>query len=171
MNRKAAIELSMNFLVVIIISLAILAGGISLLYKFIASGKDLIIDISDQTRIETERLLDDGSLVALPYQAKTIKRGEDFVFGLGVLNIKDEGKLTFSVGVEQDEKSKQLKEIVPLFDSTSFELEKNQKHTQGISISVSKDAPSGTYIFDVKVSIDGEGDSYGGVKKITVTVP
>ncbi len=171
MNRKAAIELSMNFLVVIIISLAILAGGISLLYKFIASGKNIIIGIDDQTRIQIEQLLDDGSVVALPYAAKTLKRGEDFVFGLGVLNIRDGGKLTFSVEVEQDKESKQLNEIVPLFDSTPFDLEKNQQHTQGILISVPKDAPSGTYIFDVEVFPEGEDDSYGGVKKITVTVP
>lgn len=170
-NKKAAIELSMNFLVVIILSLVILAGGISLLYKFIAGGKDIVLGIDDQTRMQIEQLLDDGSVVALHYQAKTLKRGDSFVFGLGVLNIKEGDKLTFSVGVEQDEESKQLKEIVPLFDSTSFELEKNQKHTQGILISVPEDAPPGTYIFDVKVSIDGEGDPYGGVKKITVTVP
>ena len=58
-----------------------------------------------------------------------------------------------------------------LYDSIPFALEKNQKHTQGILISVPKNAPSGTYIFDVKVSIEGEDDPYGGVKKITVTVP
>ncbi len=171
-NKKAAVELSMNFLVVIILSLVILAGGIALLYKFIGGvGIDTLVLIDDQTRIETEQLLDDGSVVALPYIAKTLKRGEDFVFGLGVLNIREGDKLTFSVGVEQDEESKQLKEIVPLFDSTPFVLEKNQKYTQGISISVPKDAPSGTYIFDVKVSIEEEDDIYGGVKKITVTVP
>ncbi|HLC80668.1 hypothetical protein J4207_04230 [Candidatus Woesearchaeota archaeon] len=168
MNRKAAIELSMNFLVVIIISLVILAGGVSLLYKFIKVGKDSIVLIDDQTRVQLEQLLDDGSLVALPYVAKTIKRGNDFVFGLGVLNIKAGGKLTFTTIIKQ---SKGAGELPVLYDSIPFALEKNQKHTQGILISVPKNAPSGTYIFDVKVLIEGEDDPYGGVKKITVTVP
>lgn len=169
-NKQAAIELSMNFLVVIIISLVILAGGISLLYKFIASGEDTIIGIDDQTRMQIEQLLDDGSVVAMPYAAKTLKRGEDFVFGLGVLNIKDtpdDAKLTFAVEVTEPGDSP----LSLLFDSAPFGLEKNQKHTQGILISVPPTAPSGTYIFDVKVSIKGEDDPYGRVKKITVTVP
>jgi len=168
MNRKAAIELSMNFLVVIIISLVILAGGVSLLYKFIKVSTDSIVLIDDQTRVQLEQLLDDGSLVSLLPVAKTIKRGDDVVFGLGVLNIKDGGKLTFTTSVEKNDGPGELS---VLYDSTSFVLEKNQKHTQGISIAVPKDAQSGTYIFDVKVLIDGEGDSYGGVKKITITVP
>ncbi len=168
MNRKAAIELSMNFLVVIIISLVILAGGISLLYKLIGVGKDSIFLIDDQTRVQLEQLLDDGSVVSLLPVAKTLKRGNDFVFGLGVLNIKEGDKLTFTTTVEQKEG---VGKLPVLYDSASFALEKNQKHTQGILISVPKDAPSGTYIFDVKVLPKEEDDPYGGVKKITITVP
>src|SRR3989338_1661935 len=100
MNHKGAIELSVNTLVVVIISLVILAGGITLLYKFIAGAEEIKADLDARTTEELERLLvQQGKKVALPLHVADVERGKTHVFGLGILN---------ALEAQQDRKSTRL---------------------------------------------------------------
>ena len=57
MNKKGAIQLSMSALVIIIISLFVLATGISLLFKFIDTSEDVKERLDARTEAEIENLL------------------------------------------------------------------------------------------------------------------
>ncbi len=177
-SKKGAIELSVNMLVVIIISLIVLAGGITLLYKFLAGAEGLKADLDSQTEEQIQRmLLQDGKIVALPINKAILPRGEQKTFGLGVMNI---GKTeTFNVfispsspgyfpttGSPQD--NPQTNSWV-LFDDSAFSLEQQESHNVAILISVPTDAENGIYLFDVSVR-KGAGLAYGGVQKIQIDV-
>src|SRR3989344_2758265 len=102
MHKKGAIGLAVDVLVIIIISLVILAGGITILYKFIGGAEQTKAQLDERTNQELERLLvDQGQQVALPLHTAAIERGDSHVFGLGILNIGGVGN-QFKVQVELD---------------------------------------------------------------------
>ena len=101
MNKKA-IELSINFLVIIIISLAVFGMGILFVNKiFFAAGKK-VAEMDSQTKEELARLLDSGDKVAMPFFQKTVIHGNTATFGIGVLNTLGSPK-AFTVVVKFDE--------------------------------------------------------------------
>ena len=85
-GKKGAISLSVNIMVILIISIFILGLGISFLAKLMGTGET----VKDQLDAETERQLEQllvkqGDKVALPLNKITLHRGQDHIFGVGVL--------------------------------------------------------------------------------------
>lgn len=155
--KKGAIDLSMNVLVTIIISLVILGSGITLLYNFIGGAEELKAELDQRTAQELERLLvDQGERVALPLHAATVLRGENHVFGIGILNIKD-GVTDFQIMVDlSDAFDKQNELIVTstidlnqwiFYDESIFSLDANEHQKEAILVTVPKDAVPGKYVF------------------------
>ena len=91
MNRKAAVELSVNFLVILIICIVILASSIYITKKFFTHAVNIKDIYDERTEKEIERLLDDGSKVAVPFDKKTIGNGEFDSFGIGIMNVLNTG--------------------------------------------------------------------------------
>ena len=87
MKKKAAIELSVNFLVILIICIVIFGSSLYILRKFFTHADTLRNTYDERTEKQIEALLDDGSKVAIPFDKKTISNGEFKTFGFGVLNI------------------------------------------------------------------------------------
>ncbi len=179
MEKRAAIGLSINLLVTVIISIVILAGGIAFLYQLIGGAEEIKADLDARTQAELERLLiDEGKKVALPHHTATVLRGETHVFGLGILNI-DESEFgqEFSIGVELskaiDEAENPLEpqpDTSPwlLFNPGPYTIEENQHHSEPILVNIPKEALKGTYIFNARVFAGTE--PYDNIKKFTVTV-
>jgi hypothetical protein len=180
MQRKGAIGLSINTLVVIIISLVVLAGGITLLYKFIGGATDIKTQLDSRTNAELERLLvDQGKLVALPLHVATIQRGESHIFGIGILNIGEVGNQFFvkvdpvKVISEQEEDitgQVNLNNVYTwlLFDDSELTIKEGQHSKEIISVDVPDDAVVGQYVFNAKVFANN--DQYGTTQKFYVTV-
>src|SRR3989344_5094068 len=187
MNKKA-IELSINFLVIIIISLAVFGMGILFVNKiFFAAGKK-ITEMDQQTKEELARLLDDGSKVAMPFFQKTVIHGNTATFGIGILNTLEPSKFSagntneFKVIVKFDEAfDKDDNTITPVsdpdgdyrvpndngwlaYDHDEHEIKMNDQGTYTIAISSPRDAQAGVYIFNVavcyNVAISPPSDSY-----------
>ncbi|MBU0615585.1 MAG: hypothetical protein KJ601_05820 [Nanoarchaeota archaeon] len=99
MAKKAAIELSVNFIVILIISIAIFGFGIWIANRFFtqASGMQLVFD--QRTEAEIEKLMDDGSKIGIPYERKEIRNGNSGTLGMGILSLVDEPITTFRVAV------------------------------------------------------------------------
>ncbi len=184
MKKRAALGLSINLLVTVIISLVILIGGIAFLYQLIGGAEEIKTELDVRTQAELERLLiDQGKKVALPYHAATIPRGETHVFGLGILNIDeskfgDEFRLEISLSKALDETKKEYPSP-PSTDSWlfynpgPFTIKENQHRSEPLLVKVPKDAPQGTYIFNVQVICQGEKDlcqPYDSIKKFTVII-
>lgn len=181
MNKKAALELPVNMLVVVIISIIILVSGITLMYKFIGGAEDFKKGIDAKTDAELERLLvDQGQKVALPLYTATVERGGNHVFGIGILNIGEETS-QFRVQVElskvvnaqeQDITASVDKAAVEkwlLYDFDLFSLQQNEHHKQAISVNVDDAALPAQYIFNAKVIL-ASGEQYGNTQKFVVMV-
>ncbi|MBT3813815.1 hypothetical protein HOE37_04955 [Candidatus Woesearchaeota archaeon] len=176
MNKKAAIGLSINTLVVVIISLVVLAGGITLLYKFIGGAEEIKGELDAKTKTELERLLvDQGKPVALPLHVAYVNRGEQHVFGIGILNIGGVGdKFNIEVGLSKvlDETESQVSvsgtDTWLLFNTKSIKILEGEHVSESILVNVPKTAPNGQYIFSVKIFSDSK--QYGNTQKFYVNV-
>ncbi len=181
-SRRAAINLSMEFLVVIVISLVVLGMGVTLLYKFLGGAEDVKRDLDKRTEDELRRLLtDEGKPVALPLHLAELSPGEKHIFGLGILNVENEEK-AFYLSIEKvkvaDEQNNPLPSITfdqvrswLLYTRSPLVLKKGEKHFEPIMVQVPKDAVKGTYLFDVVVRKDApDGEQYWHTKKFIVVV-
>ncbi|MBI2662750.1 hypothetical protein HYX11_04810 [Candidatus Woesearchaeota archaeon] len=187
MHNKGAIELSINTLVIIIISIVILSAGITLLYKFIGGAEEIKTKLDTQTNAELERLLvDQGKQVSLPLHVADVPRGENHVFGLGILNIggqlngKNIGeeftmRAEFIKLVDLQNKNitgKVIKEEINqwlLYDSEPQIMRENEHTKLSILVNVPTSALTGQYIFDAKVILN-DGRQYGNTQKFYVNV-
>src|SRR3989338_1747735 len=173
MNTRGSIELSMNVFVIILISLVILAGGITLLYKFLGGAEDIKAQLDEKTNEELERLLvDQGKQVALPLHTATIFRGESHVFGIGILNIGSVGN-EFLLRVELSKVvDEQEQDITPTLNKAEVEswllyntepiiLEENGHEKEVILVKVAPDTPKGQYIFNAYVFLSDGSSQYG----------
>ncbi|MEA2037531.1 MAG: hypothetical protein U9O94_08530 [Nanoarchaeota archaeon] len=91
MNKKA-IQLSVNFLVTMVITIVIFSFSIYMVKKFFTHAEDIKMTYDQRTEKEIERLLDDGSRIAIPFDKKTVNNGDFETFGIGVLNVLNSGE-------------------------------------------------------------------------------
>ena len=98
MNKKA-IELSVNFLVILIISIVIFVGGVSLTSKFLKVIEGREVEIDEQTRRQIESLLIDGHRVAIPIDQYRVHLGGFQTIGLGIYNTLADGTDEFRVSM------------------------------------------------------------------------
>jgi len=180
-SKRAAIGLSVETLVIIIISLVILSGGIALLYQFIGGAEEIKTQLDQKTQEELERLLvGQGKKVALPLHVATIARGDSHVFGLGILNTFDLAD-TFFITVQlqkiADEKGVDVTAQVDLkavegwalYNTAPIAIESNANNKEVILIQVPRNALIGNYVFVAKV-FDSKNNLYGNAQTFVVTV-
>ncbi len=191
-NKKAAIGLSVNVLVILIISLVIFAGGISLLYKFYHQSVEYKKDLDERTKQKLENLLlEQGKQVALSQNSANLHRGEDYTFGIGILNTRRENpeeefqmkvELTKVFNENNDEitisdPEALVKEMV-LYYPKPIRVKDNEYEPQAIMVVVPKDAANGEYHFSVKVYLKNSledtlqpGDyQYGNTQRFSVSI-
>ncbi len=169
MNKKG-IELSVNFLVIVIISLVILSSGILIVRQYFSTAEDIKTQLDEQTERQIEASLGQGKLISIPFKKKTIGRGDSDIIGLGILNIYDNQKefnVNISLSNAYDNNKNQIEtdEEIDIRYENSFELDSKEKKIIPIRIAVPKQIPSGNYIFNVEI------DQYDKITKIYITVP
>jgi len=181
-KSKKGIELSINFIVMLILAVAVFAGGLMFAAKFFGQAEKVRGNLDAQTEKQIEKLLDSGSPVVLPISSKEIFRNKFDTFGLGIL-AKANGRYT--VTVEQDSAFKKDKTTI----TTNFEswrqlpvdfldLKKNEKGKLLIGVQVPRTADSGTYLFKIKVALQSDSpndypstDEYDKPLQMIVKVP
>ena len=119
--NKRAFELSVSFLVILIICIAIFSFSIYIVRKFFTHAENLRMTYDERTEREIEQLLDDGSRIAIPFDKKEIGNGEFKTFGIGVLNILNSGSSnTFEINVHFNQAfNKRSVKICDILDSSS----------------------------------------------------
>lgn len=168
---KKAIQLSLNFLVTVIIAVVILVLGV----KFI---NDIAGEATELESLTTEQLdkrigqlvCESTDRVCIGISKKTIPKGEFDVFGIKIINILD--RQNFEIDIKKPSPSGYTKNNEPI-PTNNIELKyrnnlfigKNEEESIGVGVEVPKDTKSGTYIFDVKVQ------PYDEIYKIYVEVP
>lgn len=180
-NTRGAIGLSIETLVIIIISLVILSAGITLIYQFISGAEEIKAQLDSKTQDELERLLvSQGKKVALPLHVATVPRGDSHIFGLGILNTYDVTE-TFQIRIRLNKVTDETKadltsQVNPqniagwaLYNTASFVIESNANNKEAILIQVPKDALKGDYIFVAEI-FDSKNNLYGNPQTFIVKV-
>jgi len=180
---KKGIELSINFIVMLIITLAVFGMGLVLANKFFGEAKNIQEELDYKTEQEILSILDSGERVSIPINQKDIRKGKSEVFGLGVLNIIGTGEsfsITVLPGIYIPAGATESTRIWPTnkpstkLEFPENEIKNNDKRVYSIPIAVPKGTPNGRYVFDVtvrcKTSNDCGDDGLYGKQKIYVTV-
>ena len=180
MANKKAFELSINFIVIIIISLVIFGLGI----KFIADISSQAVNIKDITLKDLDEkisnLVCEGSArVCLSTERKIIQKKDFDVFGLKVLNILDKQSFEIRVfppddylGFKKDKTPIPTQSPRLTINPTEREvvIEKNEEKRIGIAVQVPANAVSGTYILNIEIKTQ-DGKPYSAVQLLLVDVP
>ena len=161
--NKRGVQLSVNFIVMLFIAIVVFGFAITLSYRLYRGSTEMTVKIDQQTEMRMEALLDDGSMVVIPFEKKIIPRGKFAVFGVGVLNVLNRGdaddfkiKITTITGFDKDGViiSNPESYITLLYETNIINIPNNDKHKFAIGVEMVKNAPSGTYILDLKVLYD-----------------
>jgi len=160
MKHKKGIELSINFLVVIILGLAMLGMAVLFFTKFFAGARTIQASYDQQTEEELNAMLIAGKKVAIPFTRIEVKPGETAVFGLGILSIIP-AQTDFGILVKCDmfvREDGTVDGSCPLAESALYPdsktLQNNEHVSIPIAISTNKDADAGTYVYDLCVCKD-----------------
>lgn len=158
-------------IVILIMAIIIFVGGLAIIGKFFRQAEEQKASIDAETEAQIERLLADGSRVAIPINKKAIKVGKSEIFGLGIYNVLDAPATEFVVDVEfvklvdKDNREDPDPNIKPYIeanwifsDARTIKIEPNKQQSVPIPVSVegtmstgNRPTVKGTYIFNVHV--------------------
>ena len=178
MHGKKAIELSLNFIIIIIISLVIFSFGIVFISNLFSKADDLSKVTLDKLDESISSLVCEGSeRVCIGTERKVIPKKKFDVFGIKLLNILD--TQDFEIAVTRPNPPgyrKNKNPILPNEDTLTWKarplvnIQKNEEAKVGIGIQVPEDAIAGTYIFNVEIK-SADGQLYVSIQKLYVEVP
>lgn len=182
MNRRG-IELSMNFIVITIISLALFIIGTSLLYKVVVGAGTMAKQIDEKMIDEIIKILATEKLTIFP-SAGSIRRND---YGMTALGI--ENRLTspqdFFIRINCDTATSARQ--VPICDNErsypcdtydrwmnypdTVTVNPNQQEFLHVRVTVPKDVERGRYTFNVRVCTDAAcKNPYDTTKKLYIEV-
>lgn len=170
MNKKG-MEISINFIVIIMLSLLVFFFGARFIYNLGSQATKLQEMTVDELDRKIGNLVCEGSeKVCLGFDKKIIKRGKLGVFGLRIINFLD--SQNFDVIVTKPTPYGYTKKGDPITtdslivrpESRSVFIKKNEEKNLAIGVEVPKDVKGGTYIFDVRIM------PYDSLHKIYVEV-
>lgn len=169
---KKGIELSINFLVTIVIALTIFGFGVRFIYTLASEATELeSLTTSELDKRIGDLLCESTDKVCIGKDKKVIRKGDFDVFGIKIINIQD--VTDFEIIISRPDIPGYTPNNNPIFGdelkwnpkSRTERLEREEENEFGLGISVPKTAISGTYIFDVRV------EPYGTLHKLYVEVP
>jgi len=99
-HKRAAIQLSMGFLVMLIIAVVIFILSLVFLSDFFKQATDLKTGLDKQTGGQIEKLLSGNARVAIPLETKNTKAGDPVQFGIGIKNTDTSSPLKDNFKVE-----------------------------------------------------------------------
>jgi len=186
MNKKA-IELSMNFLVILVLSLVIFGLSISFILNIYGKAKGLQARTFEDLDRQIGFLRCGTEQVCIGDKSKEVRRGDFVVYGIRVLNIyKDRTKFRVSIkpnnDVNADADSQfgtpgHLLLLLPSEDTARLEfLDPDKSRDFALGVEVETSLASGTYVVDVFVAYEelpaGSGNfkPYGEAPKYKINV-
>ncbi len=176
--NKRGFELSLNFLVTLLIAIVIFGFGVKFVYQLSSQA----IELKDITSKELDARVADllctsSQKICIGTDKKSIQKGKVDVFGIKILNVGD--KQNFVIRVTRPAPSGYTLQNQPIaVDELKWKhndeiqtFERNEERKFGIGIEVPKTAGSGTYIFNVRVHKASDGVPYTSIQKLYVRVP
>ncbi len=178
MNTKAAIELSVNVIVVIVISVVIIVAGFALLAKMRSGAQNYVDTVDSQTQEKIKAMmLNSDQRVAVYPRDLTLSRGDSQLVGVGIsndANTKDNFTIDASACKYFDSAGKEIAtgcgtniQIQPVA-KIDVDVGAKSQESKGILFSVAKSAPSGEYVYTISVKNSTSADY--GVSKVYIIV-
>ncbi len=141
MNKKG-FEIGVNFLVVMILSIAILGMGFYMFNTLFEKTTYLQDSMTDSSKREIDSLLDTGEPVSIPRNARMIKAGDSEIFGLGIRN--EGNNANFKVFADGSG-------LTTKYDASEITLRAGARTYVPIMVEVPVSKPRGSYVVDVEV--------------------
>ncbi len=155
-SKKASMELSVNFLVVMIICLVLLGIGITLIMKGKVAGEELIGNINEAHKDRISRDLSNGKLFSIYPTSQAADRGEPAEFTFGIRNEEEsQEKTDFCLSVKKD--VSQDSEAGMLFSPGPYKITSKELFFSAFRITMPKTTKKGSYMFDVRVKVSDSG--------------
>jgi hypothetical protein len=161
--NKRGVELTINFIVMLILGLAVLSGSIVLTKNLFSKATEYKAQVDAQTQDEIRRLITSGNQLVVVYPGnKQVARGKFGSFGVGVNNILSTGSdnfemdIRYSTYVDKDgfeglaDGSSWL-----VLGSSSITVAKGRVSEFAVGLSVPQDAQDGVYVYDIQIYHDG----------------
>ena len=177
MLNKNSMELSLNFLVIIIISITIFGFGIYFISNLAQQAEDLRKLTLSQIDEQISGLACKGSdRICIIAEKKKIQRGNVGIFGIKILNILESkdfqiiARASSPLGYKKDNSPITSPALIINPPQGRMEsIQKNEDKTIGIGVQVPENAPiGGTYIIDVEIR--NGGNLYVPLQKLYVEV-
>jgi hypothetical protein len=173
MNKKG-FEVATSFIVMLVLSITVFAFGLVFIKKLFSEAGEIKAQLDKDSEERIRILLDRGERVAFPISTKDIKSDQVAVFGLGIVNVKND-PTTFHIDVQCTVAVDRADKAIPdgctgkwTFAIADFTLEKNEQKIVPIAIQPPKSPAKreGTYGFTVTVTdIASSTIPYGGAPK------
>lgn len=175
--QKKAIELSLTFMVGVILAIILFVLGIKFAYNIInETNKIDKITIGELDKKFAQLSCGSSDKVCIGIIRKLIQKGSYDTFGIKIINIGETA--SFLVEVKHSkafdkENNEILNNLNFKYNNNEILIEKNEGKSLGIAFEAPKNAVSGTYVFDVMVKnrVDGNFQQYDDLEKIYVEVP
>jgi len=175
---RRGIELSVNFMVIIIIAIVVFFFGAKFIFNLVSEATEIQQLSNEQLDAKISDLLCSGSQkVCIGQDRQSAQRNGLAVFGMKIINA-DTAQRNFDIIVRKSAAFKNDKSPIvsinlnPIPETRSITLKPNDGKTLGLGVSVDKaGVESGTYIFDVIVCFDDgkTGDDATGKCPVTLS--
>src|SRR4030043_2252804 len=143
MAKRASFELSVNFLVTLIICIVLLGIGIRLISTLLENQNRWLYIIDEEMREKLMEAIDDGALVTAYPDRDTVSRGELAKFGLGIRNeLGTDQHFMFAVVRDADNSPPCTPKIIRT--PNEFLIKNNAQDYKLIAIEIPKDCQRGT---------------------------
>jgi len=170
MNRKqnkGAIELSANFIVIIIISIVILAAGLGLFFKIKANAQSYVDTLDGQTQDKLKSMMLSNNYRVAVYPGDIdLGSGDAQLVGVGITNIYD-SRTNFTVNIDNTNGVKyystptssginpapRYTDVKTFYSISGYSVDVDPKSqvTKGILIRM-PDTHKGQYVYTVRIS-------------------
>jgi hypothetical protein len=196
--NKRAVELSINFIVMFILAMAMFAAGITIARRIFDEADVMKKKLSEQQKEQLEKILAQGDRIQTMFVTKKLVPGDNDNFGLGIRNdLGSEADFYVETSCDQvvalggtricedgtfQECQRDMDEYIYIAEHTHpaddfkagpFTIKNNDVEVFDVYVLVPSDALKGTYVFNVKVC-EGDwctaGNQYGVTKKLNVIV-
>lgn len=179
MLKKGAIELSVNFLVIIIISIVVFGFGVYFISKLSATATDLTQMTTSELDQKIASLVCEGfDRVCIGTEKKVIQKKKFDVFGIKIFNVGSNQFFTVTVsstkriGFDKIEYSVTSSELnINPISRPSFEIDQNEEKNIAVGVQVNPSASPGIYILDVDIRAGGNYYGPANTYKLYVEVP
>jgi hypothetical protein len=194
MDRRG-IELSINFIVVFILGMAMFASGLLLLYKVKDQANRIKTDLDERTKQQTlSMLMQSENPIVIPYNVMHLEPGANDLIAIGIRNDL-ETEQRFSITTEFDSAFSKKKETICdrdvnfscsgldpwLSDTGLLNIKRTDREVASIVAIIPKNATRGSYIYNIRVChypitmtdedpACGKDQQYDVQKKVTLSI-